>query len=132
MRTVSLTLISVALAVAAPGTPLHAVQRRSSVLTAEEIEQSGTAYSNAYEAVRTLRPRWLQVHELRRLPQRGDPATSTPVFVYVNDVNMGDVDYLKTIPLSSVLEMRWLDANETAGRYGPTDGQAAIVVTLKR
>jgi len=45
---------------------------------------------------------------------------------------MGEVDYLKTIPAERVLEMRMLSANETASRYGPTDGQAAIVVTLKR
>jgi hypothetical protein len=34
--------------------------------------------------------------------------------------------------VANVLELRWLSANEAASRYGPTDGQTAIVVTLKR
>jgi len=50
----------------------------------------------------------------------------------VVSMNMGSAEFLKTIPLEDVLEMRWLSANETASRFGPTDGQAAIVVTLKR
>ncbi|HYT98824.1 MAG TPA: hypothetical protein VEK85_00510 [Gemmatimonadales bacterium] len=133
MRTFPLTLVTLSVAALAGATPLHAVQRRSNVLTAEEIERAKPNGGSAFEIVETLRPRWLQVRELSRLPgTAGEPLKSTPVYVYVNDVNMGSVDYLKTIPAETVLEMRWLSANETAGRYGPTDGQAAIVVKLKR
>jgi len=45
---------------------------------------------------------------------------------------MGGADYLKTIPVETVLELRWLSQNEAASRFGPTEGYAAIVVTLKR
>jgi len=133
MRTFPLTLVTLSVAAVAGATPLRAVQRRSNVLTAEEIERAKPNVGTAFDIVETLRPRWLQVRELSRIPGKADePVRSTPVYVYLNDVNMGSVDYLKTIPAETVLEMRWLSANETASRYGPTDGQAAIVVKLKR
>ena len=51
--------------------------------------------------------------------------------MYLNDVDAGDVDYLKTIPVERVEELRWLSANQAGSRFGPTNGPA-IVVTLKR
>jgi hypothetical protein len=132
MRTVTVALVTLAVATLAGGAPLDA-QRRSNVLTTEEIERSKGNVGTAYDLVQTLRPRWLQVHELSRLPGRADePLRATTVHAYVNDVDMGQVDYLKTIPAETVLEMRWLGANEAASRYGPTDGHTAIVVRLKR
>ena len=132
MRTVRLTLVTLAVAVLAGGAPLRA-QRRGNVLSTEEIERAKSNVGTAYDLVQTLRPRWLQVHELTRLPGRADePVRTTPVHAYVNDVDMGQVDYLKTIPVETVLEMRWLSQNEAASRFGPTEGYAAIVVTLKR
>jgi len=54
------------------------------------------------------------------------------VRVYVNDFNVGDVDYLKSVAAESVQEMRFLSQNETASRYGPTGGQVGIVLVLKK
>jgi hypothetical protein len=133
MHTMRMTLLSLSLAALSAAVPLRA-QRRSSVLTAEEIERAKASVSTAYDLVEMFRPRWLEQHELARLP--GTPNAPlrdvAAVRVYLNDVSRGDVTYLKTIPAASVLEMRWLSANEAANRFGPTDGQAAIVVTLKR
>ena len=133
MRSVTLTLVMLSLVALAGGAPLHGQHRRNKIITAEEIEREKANINTAYDAVETLRPRWLELHEVSRIPGRAtEPLKATPVRVYLNDVNMGEVDYLKTIPAERVLEMRMLSANETASRYGPTDGQAAIVVTLKR
>jgi len=133
MRSVTSTLVMLSLVALAGGAPLHGQHRRNKIITAEEIEREKANINTAYDAVETLRPRWLELHEVSRLPGRAaEPLKATPVRVYLNDVNMGEVDYLKTIPAERVLEMRMLSANETASRYGPTDGQAAIVVTLKR
>ncbi len=130
MRTVALTVLSLSAATLAGLSPL-AAQRRSNVLTTEEIERAKVG--TAYEAVQTLRPRWLQpVKELIRLPGTPDaPPESPKVSVYVNEVSVGDLEYLKDIPAATVLEMRWLKPFEAANRFGPTEGQAAIVVTLK-
>ena len=71
MRTVRLTLVTLAVAVLAGGAPLRA-QRRGNVLSTEEIERAKSNVGTAYDLVQTLRPRWLQVHELTRLPGRAD------------------------------------------------------------
>ncbi len=131
MRVTTVRLVALTLATLCSVSTLHA-QRRSKTLSAEEIEKSAASLNTAYDAVETLRPRWLQVHELAHLPAGpSDVPQSTPIYVYVNDVKRGGVDYLKTIPASSVEAMRWLDANEAGSRYGPTDGGVAIVVSLK-
>ncbi len=131
MRTVALTVLSLSVATLAGQSPL-AAQRRSNVLSGEEIQRANVG--SAYDAVQTLRPRWLQgPRELNRMPANADEAARPAgISVYLNDVSMGDVDYLKDIPAVRVLELRWLSPFEAASRFGPTEGQAAIVVTLKR
>jgi hypothetical protein len=111
--------------------PLRA-QRRSSVITAEEIERAGPNVSTAYDAVRTLRPRWLDApREILRLPGSGRDARMARVHAYLNDRDMGDVEYLRTIPAQLVLTLRWMSTNEAGARLGPSEGPV-IVVTLKR
>ena len=134
MRIAALRLLALVVGALAVGAPLGAQQRRQkNVLTAEEIDHWKANMSTAYDVVSMMRPHWLKVRELSKLPGRRDePVQGTPVNVYLNNQNMGSAEFLKTIPLEDVLEMRWLSANETASRFGPTDGQAAIVVTLKR
>ena len=133
MRAGRLALVTLSIAALAGSAPLPAQHRPSSLLTAEEIERAKLNISTAYDAVQMLRPRWLQQHELAKLP--GTPSQSledTSVRVYLNDHNMGAADFLKTLSVEMVQEMRLLSVNEAASRFGPTDGQAAIVVTLKR
>jgi hypothetical protein len=132
MSRVSTGVLGIVFATMAVGAPLHA-QRKSDLLSADEIIRSKGSVSTAYDAVAMLRPRWFARRELARLPGR---STDTPqeitVRVYLNDHSMGGADYLKTIPAEQVQELRWMSQNEAASRFGPTDGQAAIVVTLKR
>jgi hypothetical protein len=130
MHTGAVALIALAITALA-GTPLDA-QKRANVLTAGEIDRARREGSSAYEIVETLRPNWLTPREDGRLSwRRGETPQAAPIHVYLNDVDRGDVGFLRTIPAASVLEMRWLSANETGSRYGPTNGQVAIVVTLK-
>jgi hypothetical protein len=112
--------------------PVHA-QRKTNILTADEIEHAKLVASNAYEVVEMLRPRWLTSRELARLPgSASDPLKGVSVRIYLNDHNAGDVDYLRTIPAEQILEMRWYGQNEAASRFGPTSGDAAIEITLKK
>lgn len=133
MRAALVTLLG--LSVAALGGPhkLHAQHRQRNVLTADEIALEKESITTAYEAVQRLRPLWLHPHDLQRMPgQSSEMIQVAPIKIYVNDFDVGDVDLLKTIPAETIFEMRWLSQNETASRYGPTDGQVAIVVTYKK
>ncbi len=131
----------IAVAILMVAVPLRA-QRRSNILTADEIEQANLTASNAYEVVEMLRPRWLAKREpLGRLPIAKGEYVPPPdeeslrnvsIRVWVNGQNTGYGDYLKTIPLERIQEMRWYSANEAGSRFGSSEGEAVIEVTLQR
>ena len=109
--------------------PLHA-QRRP--ITVDEIEKAGTSVSSAWDVVLRLRPRWLTApREMIQLPGSGSDPRMAQVRVYQDEVDMGAVEYLKTIPADRVLSLRWMSTNEAGSRFGPSLGPV-IVVTLKR
>ena len=109
--------------------PLRA-QRRP--ITPAEIEKSGALMKTAYDAVSTLRPRWLEApHEMTQMPSMGRDAQVAEVHVYVDGRDLGRVDYLKTIPIERVGEIRWLSTNEAGASFGPSEGPV-IAVALKR
>ena len=130
MRAVTVALISLQIAGLAGSAPLQAQHRPSSFLTFEEIDRA-RGYSDArtaYDIVQMLRPRWLEMRD--PLPAMPSAALVNPPVVYVDDVSMGGADFLSTIPVEAVLEMRWLSSNEAAARLGTRDGVTAIIVTL--
>ena len=112
--------------------PLRAQRSSSRLITAEEIDRARPIVGSAYDAVQTLRPRWLQApREVLALPRAGSDIRMARVHVYLNDRDMGDLEYLKTIPAHLVFTLRWLSTNEAGARFGPSSGPG-IVVTLKR
>src|SRR5438034_6150417 len=64
-------LLSLVFATLAVGAPLHG-QRKTNVLTAEEIERANLATSNAYDVVEQLRPRWFATRGIAKIP--GSPS----------------------------------------------------------
>jgi hypothetical protein len=131
MATLRRRLLAIGFLSLAVGVPLRA-QRKSNILTADEIEKAKLPATTAYEVVQQLRPRWFATRGLARLPGTpGEPLQGATVRIWLNDHNAGSADYLKTIPAERVQEMRWYSQNEAASRFGPTD-DPAIEVTLKR
>jgi hypothetical protein len=122
------TLLALSLVVLAAA-PLQA-QRRSDVITSEEIARVGGKGGTAYDVVRSLRPRWLKSRDMFLEGGNNDLIKSEGAHVYLNDVDQGNLDYLKTIPTELVAELRWISANEAGARFGPANGPG-IVVTLK-
>ena len=129
MPTMTGTLLALS-ALLLSAAPLEA-QRRSDVITAEDIHEARPAVGTAYDDVQTLRPQWLRPRDLRLTGRPDDPLERTTVRVYLDEVDQGEVTYLKTIPAEWVEELRFLSANAAASRFGPSAGPG-IVVTLKR
>jgi len=91
-----------------------------SVLTQEDF---GTAsYRTAYAAVESLRPRWL------RSRGQGSFRGSSRVQVYVNDSRVGGVRQLRSIPISAVESIRYIDGNAASARWGLDHEDGAIYV----
>ncbi len=121
-RTRFLSLLAVVIlgsACASSGQPGQSRPRRdSNLITAEEL--SGLTVSSAYEAVRQLRPAWLQPRGRSPLPA-----------VFRNNSRWGgDPSSLESIRIDSVSEMRFLSASDATTRYGTGfTGGVILVVT---
>lgn len=99
--------------------------RNMDELTLEEIQESD--YENAYDIVRTMRPRWLRT--------RGPTSfnSNNPIMVYVDGTRMGGPDELSMIPRLSIQGMRYYSPTEAQGRWGLNHTNGAIeVITLGR
>src|SRR5512144_3000163 len=103
MPTTLRTLLVLSL-VALAAAPLQA-QRRSDIITAEEIARVIGKGRTAYDVVRTLRPRWLRPRELVWRGVASAPVTTERPHLYLLEVYQGDVDYLRTTPAELVAEL---------------------------
>ena len=122
-RTCFLSLIAVVVlgsACASSGQPDQSRPRRSrNLITADEL--SGLSVSSAYEAVRRLRPAWLQARGRSPLP-----------VVYRNNSRWGgDPRSLESIRIDSVSEMRFLSASDATTRYGSGFTGGVILVATR-
>jgi hypothetical protein len=134
-RPVTVELVFLMMLAAAPALAAQEAERppksSSTLITAEEIARLSASVGSAYEAVRSLRPRWLRAREVLRLPGAGGGEMQFQnIHVYQDNRDMGDIDFLKSIPAEQVHTLRYLSMAEAGARFGPTNGPG-IVVTLR-
>lgn len=111
-------------------TPPPPPRSSSTLITEEEIARAGSSVANAFDAIQFLRPRWLRSRASLQLPGR-DGQVRVQVFkVYVDDHDMGGLDFLKSLPAEQIYTMRYMSEAEVGARYGPTSGPG-IIVTLR-
>lgn len=99
-------------------------------ITEADIERLGSSAANAYDVVQTLRPQWLRKrNDILNLPGVTAGDTGMPEFsVFVNDHEMGGLNFLRALPAEQVYSMRFLTMNEVGARYGPTNGPGIVIV----
>lgn len=122
-RTRFLSLLAVVVlgsACASSGQPDQSRPRRSrNLITADEL--SGLPVSTAYEAVRRLRPAWLQPRGRSPLP-----------VVYRDNARWGsDPSSLENIQIDIVREMRFMSASDATTRYGTGFAGGVILVVTR-
>jgi hypothetical protein len=84
-------------------------------------------WTNVYDLVSNLRPRWLQT--------RGPDTimgTPTEVQVHFDDSRLGGIESLRTLPVAGVVSIQFLDANAATARWGLNHGQGAILLSSRR
>jgi hypothetical protein len=88
-----------------------------------QSELDAQHFENAYDAVLSLHSNWLQ--------ERGPDSFQNPtkVIVYLDNIRLGEVESLKTVPARIVSSIRHLDGLAANGRYGVGHGAGAIVVS---
>jgi hypothetical protein len=97
------------------------------LLTREQIMATET--TNLYDAIRRLRPRWLQVRSTRSFNME------TLIAVMQNDMYLGGAETLKEIAPELAYEIRYMDgaraANVVPGLMSGQHIEAAIIVSTR-
>ncbi len=118
------TILAVALTGCAAGpSPTPRPKVDPNLITRDEIQAQ--QFTNAYDAVKTLRANWLHV--------RGGESVNYPleVQVYLNDTHIGDISALQTIASPPIQFIRFYSGQEASAKWGVDHGRGAIVVSTK-
>lgn len=99
-------------------------RRNPDVISETEITAANTG--SAYDVVQRLRPQWLRA---RSAPSFGG---NFVVMVYVDNIQFGEVEALRSIPAQSVAELEWIDATTATQRWGTGNAGGAIAVSTRR
>ncbi len=94
-------------------------------ITFEEIQQQGQ-YSNLYDLISILRPRWVRSQGPDTF-QGGQGE----VQVHVDGNRLGGVGVLRRIPVSGVTSIEWFSPIDASARFGLDHGHGAIVVSTR-
>lgn len=123
---IALLALTTACASASSGASAARTARDRDVLTSEEIMTSaGGGVEDVYEALRRLRPHFLQ--------GRGTSSMqSTGVAVYFENTPAGSVEVLKGLRIEHIREVRFLNSSAATLRFGTGHTDGAVVVTLRK
>ena len=98
------------------------VRASRTVISTQQITDGH--YDNVFAAVEALKPAWLKAKGTTSLNGGG----ADKVWVYLDNVRVGDVEALRDIPPREVLAIRYFDAAAAQARYGSGHPAGAIMV----
>jgi hypothetical protein len=110
---------------------IGSTRQRNVITRAELFELAGT---NAYDAIRTLRPEYLRNPgrmSISRGNNAGDAVQRMPV-VYLDQRRFGDVSTLRNISTSSIEEVRYFTPSEAQMQWGVGHLGGAIQIVTGR
>ena len=133
------SLVVAGAATLVPCTAAEAQKKDRNLITREEILNSAQKDGDLYQAVRSLRPHFLNKPRGQRSMdvERGGPtgmqvrasAAPQPV-VYLNGTKLGELEMLKTVLAADTYEVRYLDPAKAENEYGADASGGAVLVTL--
>jgi hypothetical protein len=128
MKAASLLLVLFSLALLGCSAATHegAQTGARDLITQEELDR--IARTNAYEAVRNLRPAWLR----DRGQMSFQDASAGQVIVYLDNNRFGAVDMLRQISVADVSSIRFLSPIDAGARFGMGHAGGAILVTSRQ
>ncbi|MBI5601149.1 MAG: hypothetical protein HY944_06245 [Gemmatimonadetes bacterium] len=123
IRRFAVLLTALTAACSANPAPADRPRFDASLITREQIVQG--QFTNAYDAVKTLRGSWLNTvrPESFRYP--------AAIQVYLDGVRLGDVSALSTVQTLPIQYIRYYSAQDATSRWGMDHGAGAIYVSTK-
>jgi hypothetical protein len=97
-------------------------------------------FTNAYDIVQRLRPRWLRTPRaptsFRDGVPTGDPLGDlnqgpSRTQVYLDDTFLGAIDSLRRISADAIESVQWFDGTQATQRYGTGNDAGAILVNSR-
>jgi hypothetical protein len=110
-------------ATSAPSASGESGSRDRNLITKADME--GMDQLNALEAIRRLKPQWLQHRGRSVLVGTGREGLR----VYMNRHFFGEAEALNTLMARDIQEIRYLDARQATLRFGTDHTMGAIVIT---
>lgn len=99
------------------------IPRQANLLTTAEIFGAKADVTTTYDAIARLRPHWLSSH--------GPTSFMTPgteyAKVFLDGQLYGDLQSLRNIPASEVVEIRYYNSTEAGGRFGLRAGTSGVI-----
>ncbi|MGQ0765110.1 MAG: hypothetical protein ACT4OZ_05515 [Gemmatimonadota bacterium] len=102
-------------------------RRDSRLITRAEID-STRGVSTVWELLMRVRPNFLRDAQRRQMTTSDD----TRPQVRVDNADFGTTDALKSLPISGITEIRYLDASEATARFGTRLGRPMIWIQTGR
>lgn len=128
MKRFAFTLVAVlslaACSSATTGSGAASPQEKANTITSEEIAKARTPGWYAYELINNLRPAFLKARNAITLESR-DPIYAD---VYVDEVYLGDIDSLKSLPLEGIKTISFLNPFDAATRFAKEMPGGAIMI----
>lgn len=100
--------------------------RSRDLITQDELME--VPHSSVYEAVRALRPRWLQA----RAGATFSSPTQQTAMVYIDGQLRGGLEEMWNLLPTEVDEIRFMSASDATTRFGTNHVGGAIVITTRR
>jgi hypothetical protein len=121
-------VLPLAWACASSGSPASAAGPRPerNLITAEEL--AGVSVSNLYDAIRILRPQWMNTTN----PSTFRMSAEGTIVVYMDRIRFGEPEQLRAFPPSLAVSIRFLDPSEANAEFGVGHLKGAIVVVTRR
>lgn len=118
-------LICGALSLLACATVPSSGRETRNLITTEQIVESRA--QNAYQVVETLKPEWLS----SRGPTSVTDPTPASASVYFNGTHVGGLEFLRTVPVIDIAEIRYYPTGEASARFGMGHPRGVIAVSTK-
>ena len=99
-------------------------------ITREDIV-ANTAFANAMEIIRQIRPRWLRAARGQGTATFGSGGSAVEPVVFLDGVRFGGLGSLRDISLTNVVHMDYLDSREAPTLYGTGYMGGAIQVVTR-
>lgn len=102
--------------------PMRGLRNGRSAITPDELR--GQSVTNAFDAVQLLRPEWLTERGFHVIGEEADDR----IQVYLDDVRLGGVRFLRDVSIERIQSIHLLDAGAATARWGAGHSHGAILI----